>query len=126
MKYYEIDEFIRKTKKKKSTIYRFYKRNSHLWDETQLKKKRLFPESHIKYFNSEMLFDENQVLKQENQTMKRLIDCLMDKESLQQRLWKMDWSYFFTVAYKAERNKKSCFRLMNSLYETLIWKKRSN
>ena len=122
MEYNDIKEFGKKTRKGKSTIYRFYKKYGYLWDETRLDKKRLFPDSHIKYFNSEILFDENQVLKQENETMKRLIDCLMDKENLQQKLWKMDWSYFFTVAYKKERNKKSCFRQMHSMSEMLIKK----
>jgi hypothetical protein len=65
------------------------------------------------------MFDENKVLRQENQSMRNLIDCLADKESLQHTFWQMDWSFFFTVAYKAERNKTSCFKQMHGLYDYL-------
>ena len=65
------------------------------------------------------MFDENKVLRQENQSMRNLIDNLVDKDSLQFRLWQLDWSFFITVAYQLERNKKSCFRQMHALYENL-------
>ena len=54
--------------------------------------------------------------------MKNLIDCLVDKESLQYRLWQLDWDFFFTMAYRSDRNKKSCFRQMNAVYEEIIKK----
>lgn len=123
MKIENIKEFIKRTKTSKSTIYRFYKKNLELWDETKIKSnKRVFPVDHAKYFDSELMFDENKVLRLENQSMRNVIDCLMDKDSLQNKLWYMDWSLFVTVAYKAERNKKSCFRMMHALYESLITK----
>jgi hypothetical protein len=104
-------------------IYRFYKKNPELWSETTLKnKKRLFPVTHAKYFDSEIMFDENKILVQENRSMKNVIDCLMEKESLQARLWFMNWSYFVTVAYSHDRNKKSCYRIMNGLYDELVKK----
>jgi len=121
MKRENFKEFIKRTKASKSTIYRFYKRNEELWSESKIKYgKRLFPIEHAKYFDSEIMFDENQVLRLENHSMKNLIDCLMDKDSLQQTLWYMDWSFFITVAYKAERQKKSCYRMMNAMYEDLV------
>lgn len=122
MNYYGEKEFIVKAKISRSTLYRFYKKNEELKTETKLEYKRLYPESHLKYFNSEVMFDENKVLRLENQSMRNLIDCLVDKDSLQYRLWQLDWNFFFTIAYKAERNKKSCFRLMNEVYEELIKK----
>jgi hypothetical protein len=118
-----IKEFEKRTNNSKSTIYRFYKKNPELWSETTLKNnKRLFPVTHAKYFDSEIMFDENKILVQENRSMKNVIDCLMEKESLQARLWFMDWSYFVTVAYSHERNKKSCYRMMNGLYDELVKK----
>lgn len=91
--------------------------------KTEIKNgKRYYPKEHIRYFDSEILHDENKVLRLENQSMKNLIDCLVDKDSLQYRLWQMEWDFFFTVAYKTDRNKKSCFRQMNSMYENLILK----
>ena len=54
--------------------------------------------------------------------MSNLIDCLVDKDSLQFRLWELEWSFFFTVAYQADRNKKSCYRQINGMYEHLLSK----
>ena len=123
MKNENLKEFIASTKTSKSTIYRFYRKNKELFEETKMKNgKRVFPIEHLKYFDSEIMFEENKVLKMENQSMRNLIDCLVDKNSLQYRLWQLDWDFFFTIAYKSDRNKKSCFRQMHSVYETLISK----
>lgn len=120
MKYENLKKFIISTKASKSTIYRFYKKNEELFAETDLKNgKRMFPADHARYFDSEIMFDENKALRQENQSMRNLIDCLADKESLQHTFWQMDWSFFFTVAYKADRNKTSCFKQMHGLYDYL-------
>ncbi|PZR23783.1 MAG: hypothetical protein DI539_02085 [Flavobacterium psychrophilum] len=121
MKYYKLEEFIDKTKSSKSTIYRFYVDNKDLFGETKMKGKwRVYPIEHIRYFDSEVMFEENKMLRSENKSMRNLIDCLTEKNSLEYTLWGMDWSYFLTVAYKNERNKKSCFRQMHGLYNTLI------
>lgn len=120
MKYENLKEFITSTKSSKSTIYRFYKKNIELFDETKLKSgKRFFPANHARYFDSEIMYDENKELRQENGSMRNLINCLMDRNSLPTRLWSLEWSFFYTVAYKAERNKKSCFKQMHGLYEHL-------
>jgi len=119
MNYYDEKEFLVRAKISRSTLYRFYKKNEELKEETELDYKRTYPESHLKYFNSEVMFDENKVLRLENQSMRNLIDCLVDKESLQYRLWQLDWNFFCTVAYKTDRNKKSCFRQMHGVYEEL-------
>lgn len=120
MRYENIKTFIKSTKSSKSTIYRFYKKNEDLFAETKKPNgKRLFPVDHARYFDSEIMFDENKILRQENQSMRNLIDCLADKESLQHTLWQMDWSFFFTVAYKLERNRNSCFKQMHGLYDYL-------
>lgn len=120
MKYYDEKQFTVKSKTSRSTLYRFYKRNPELKKETKLEGKRLYPESHLKYFSSEIMFDENKILHLENQSMRNLIDCLVDKESLQYKLWQMNWDFFFTIAYKVDRNKKSCFRQMHAVYEEIV------
>lgn len=118
-----IKEFEKRTKTSKSTIYRFYGKHPELWNQTKMvKNKRLFPVQHAKYFDSELMFDENKLLIQENRSMKNVIDCIMDKDSFQARLWFIDWSFFVTVAYSHERNKKSCYRMMNGLYDELLSK----
>ena len=123
MRLENIKEFTNTTKASKSKVYRFYKKNENLWSETKLKNnKRLFPVDHARYFDSEIMFDENKILRQENQSMRNLIDCLAEKSSYQQTFWRMDWSFFFTVAYKNERQKNSCFKQMHSLYDSLLSK----
>lgn len=123
MKYENIIGFKNTTKSSKSKIYRFYKKNEDLFSNTILRNgKRLFPIDHARYFDSEVMFDENKILRQENHSMRNLIDCLVDKDSLQYRLWQLDWSFFFTVAYKLDRKKNSCFRLMHGVYDFLLQK----
>ncbi|TDW52498.1 hypothetical protein EV144_1011188 [Flavobacterium sp. 270] len=123
MKYENIIEFKNTTKASKSKIYRFYNKNEDLFSATMLKNgKRIFPIDHARYFNSEVMFDENKILRQENQSMRNLIDCLEDKDSLQSTLWQMNWSFFFTVAYKLDRKKNSCFKQMHGVYDYLVEK----
>jgi hypothetical protein len=120
MKCENLKKFITSTKASKSTIYRFYKKNEDLFSDTKLSNgKRMFPNDHARYFDSEIMFDENKILRQENQSMRNLIDCLADKTSFQHTFWQMDWSFFFTVAYKSDRNKNSCFKQMHGLYDYL-------
>lgn len=120
MIYETIKQFIKTAKTSRSSIYRFYKKNDLLWEETKLKSnRRLIPTSHAKYFDHEMLFDELQDSIIENRSLRRLIDLLADKETLPSTFWGLEWSFFFTVAYRAERNKKSCFRLMTSMFDEL-------
>lgn len=117
-----LKEFVKRTQVSESTIKRFYKKNPDLKAEIIFRKKNYYPIEHARYFNSEIMFDENKLLQQENNSMRNVIDCLMDKDSLQTKLWFMEWSFFFTVAYKAERNKKSCFRMMHCMYDSLLEK----
>jgi hypothetical protein len=120
MKYEDLESFIKRTKTSKSTIYRFYRKNQDLFSETKMKRnKRVYPTEHERFFSSEIMFDENQILRQENQSMRNLIDCLVDKDSLQYKMWSLNWSFFVTIAYKSERNKKSCFKQMHGLFEHL-------
>lgn len=121
MKYETIKEFTKTAKTSRSSIYRFYHNNPDLFKKTKIEnRKRVIPNTHQKYFNMEIMHDEYNVLCSENKSMKNLIDGLMDKNSLCRTLWEMDWTYFITVAYKAERNKKPCYRMMDSLYEHLV------
>jgi hypothetical protein len=120
MKHVDLENFIKRTKTSKSTIYRFYSKNKDLFSATKMKgKKRTYPIEHERFFSSEIMFEENQILRQENHSMRNLIDCLVDKDSLQYTMWTLDWSFFVTVAYKSERNKKSCFKQMHGLFEHL-------
>ncbi len=121
MKIESLKESIKRTKKSKSTITRFYRRNLELKMAVKLNRgKNYYPIEHARYFDSEIMFDENKLLQQENDAMRNVIDCLMERDSLQMKLWYMNWTFFCTVAYKSERNKKSFFRMMHGLYEMSI------
>ena len=82
----------------------------------------MIPTTHAKYFDSEALFDELKTAQLENKSLRNLITCLADKDTLPRTFWDMSWSFFVTVAYHNERNKKSCFRLMHLLNDTLTEK----
>lgn len=121
MKYVKLKEFINMTSSSRSGIYRFYKKNVELSAETKKRGKwNIYPVDHVRYFDSELMFEENKTLRSENNSMKNLIKCLANKDTLEYTLWEMDWSFFVTVAYKNERNKKSCYRQMTGLYDFLI------
>lgn len=123
MVYEKVEEFIVTARISRSTLYRFYKRNQDFWQETKLKNNiRMIPSNHAKYFDKEALFDELKFAKLENKSLRNLITCLAEKDTLPRTFWEMEWSFFVTVAYRAERNKKSCFRLMHALNEELFAK----
>ncbi|MBC7410107.1 MAG: hypothetical protein H7339_17115 [Arcicella sp.] len=120
MIYETINQFVKTAKTSRSSVYRFYKKNDGLWEETKMKSnKRMIPQSHAKYFDSDLLFDELQTSILEIKSLRRLIDCLADKETLPATFWNLDWSFFVTVAYRAERNKKSCFRMMTAMFDEI-------
>lgn len=119
-KYEKAKDFIKSTKTSRATIHRFYKKFPDLFGETIKKKvRRYYPVSHVKYFNRENLVDEVRLLELENNSMRNIIDNLMDRDSLQTKLWEMDWSFFGTIAYSSDLSKKVCYRLMCSMYEKL-------
>lgn len=119
-KYEKINDFIRTANTSRASIYRFYKKYPDLLGET-IKKKipRFYPVSHAKYFNKEVLVDEIREAEAENNSMRKIIDHLMDRDSLQTRLWEMDWAFFGTVAYASDLDKKTCYRLMTAMYQEL-------
>jgi hypothetical protein len=123
MKYEKMDKFIKTIGKSRTTVYRFYDKNPEFKDETKLKSNRRYiPVEHAKYFDSEKMFDEYKALEQQNKSMKNLLECLANKDAVPALLWHMDWTFFYTIAYKVERNKKSCFRVMSAMYEHLLKK----
>ncbi|UUC46434.1 hypothetical protein [Flavobacterium cerinum] len=84
MKFEKVNEFAKRTKKSRSTIYIFYNKNNELQEEIKMNgNKRLIPIECVKYFDSEIMFDENKLLWLENQSMRNLIDCLVDKFTIQ-------------------------------------------
>lgn len=113
-------QFTGTTKSSKSKIYRFYKKNEELFAETKLKGKRMFPVEHARYFDSEVMFEENKILRIDNDNLSSLIDCLAnDKNGFLTMLWHLEWTFFCTVAYVDERSQQSCSNQMRRFYNYL-------
>jgi hypothetical protein len=119
-KYEKIDNFIRRARTSRASVYRFYKKYPDLFAET-IKKKipRLYPVNHAKFFDRGVLVDDVRALELENSSMRNIIDHLMDRDSLQTKLWEMEWTFFGTIAYSSDLDKKVCYRLMNTMYNEL-------
>ena len=109
MKTLTIIELLSKVDCKRGKVYDFYKNNPELKEETNIKnRKRLYPESHVKYFSSEKMFEENKILSIDNKCMMNVIDRLYHKDTIASTMWFRPWSFFFTIAYKHERSKNYC------------------
>lgn len=120
MKYENIDAFAKRVGKHRRTIFRFYNKNPELKNETKKKKERLIPIEHKKYWNPELLFENNKLLSEENRMMRNLLEYLHDnKNPLANKLWGLDWSCFVSVDYKHERSKNYSITMMNKLYSVL-------
>lgn len=75
-----IKQFTKRVNKSRSSIIRFYNANPSLKAETTMKgKNRCYPIEHARYFDSEVMFDENKRLKIENELMKQIIDNLANR-----------------------------------------------
>lgn len=111
--YVNSQEFIKRAGISRSKLYRTYKESPEIWRETTIKNgRRLIPEKHLKYFDRELLY-------QDNRSMRNLMDCLRDKESLPYRLWYLDWTYFITISYRLLRDKDACASRMRQLYDEI-------
>jgi hypothetical protein len=111
--YVKNQEFVKRAGTSRSTLYRTYKDNPELWDETIIRKgKRVIPTRHYKYFDRDLLF-------RDNKSMRNLLDCLQNRESLPHRLWYSEWTYFVTISYKLDRNKEACANRMRQLYDVI-------
>ena len=128
MKYENINKFAKRVGRSGRTIYRFYNKNVDLREETKKKGgRRLIPLTHKKYWNTDILFDDNKTLVKDNREAKNLIDYLYKNDNpLAIKFWHMKWSMFVSVDYKYERSKTYCFSAMSALYEELVKKYRND
>jgi hypothetical protein len=111
--YVKNQEFIKNAGISRSKLYRTYKDSPELWDETTIKNgKRVIPEKHYKYFDRELL-------NRDNKSMRNLLDCLQNQNSLPYRLWYSNWTYFVTISYKLDRTKEACANRMRQLYDAI-------
>ena len=121
MKYENIDAFAERVGKSRRTIHRFYNKNPELKQDRKKKgRKVIYPINHAKFWNTEVMFDENKTLNDSNRKMRNLLDYLHEnKKPLANKFWGLDWTYFVSVDYKHERSKNYSITMMNKLYELL-------
>jgi hypothetical protein len=121
MNLYNLKEVSEKAGVSRATIYRFYERNNGLWNETKIKtKKRLIPESHLSLITKSNIYTTALRLEEENKQLKRLVNLLSVPNTLQYRLYQMDWDYFGTIAFKNDLNQKAAYHQMLRAFDYLI------
>ena len=120
MKYVNVDVFAKKVNKSRRTIFRFYEKKPELKNETKKKNKRLIPMEHLKYWNPELLYDENKLIADNDRKKKNLLDYLhRNDKPIANFFWRFDWTFFIGINYKDERSKDYCISMMNLLYDSL-------
>lgn len=76
-KFIPLKEFTKLSGVSRSNVLRFYAKNSEIKSDTFLiKNKRFYPIYHVKFFNSQIMFDENRRLLIENKNLKEIISKL--------------------------------------------------
>jgi predicted glycosyl hydrolase (DUF1957 family) len=119
MKYYTKEEFMDKTNNSRSTIDRFYRENLILAEERIKKGKRKnIPETHLKYFSWELLFEEEKTKDKKISELQKVI-ALARETTLGAVLWKEDWKWIGTISYRHDFSKDSCYNKMQMMYKEL-------
>ena len=121
MKLFNIKETSTQTGVSRATIYRFYEKNPDLWLETKIKtKKRLIPEAHLNLITKKNIYAKAILLGEQTTQLKRLVDLLADTNSIQYRIYQLNWDWFGTIAFKLDRNKKYSYHQMLQAFDYLI------
>lgn len=77
------------------------------------------PYLHSYRFLSEFISDSMYSIIETNRQMKNTIDCLHSHRSFEKQLSFLEWDYFVTIAYEKDYSNKTCFTLMNKMYEAV-------
>jgi len=120
MKYYTKEEFMEKTNNSRSTIDRFYRENFILAEE-RIKngKRKNIPETHLKYFSWELLFEEEKAKDEKLKELQNLLMLLKDEKSLGVILWRQDWNWIGTISYRHDLSKDRCYNKMQAMFNEL-------
>lgn len=121
MNLYNLKEVSQKTGMSRASIYRFYERNTELWEQTKIKlKKRLIPESHLSLITKTNIYTTALRLEKEKEQLKRLVDLLSNPNTIQYRLYQMDWDFFGTISFKNDLNQKACYHQMSQAFDYIV------
>lgn len=121
MKLNNLKETTNKTGVSRATIYRFYEKNPQLWAETKINtKKRLIPEKHLNLIAKNNIYVDNIEKDKSIVKQQRLIDLLSNPNTIEYRLYQMQWDWFCTVSFKNEQTKKYCYHEMMQVFSHLL------
>lgn len=121
MNLFNLKETTERTGMSRASIYRFYERNPELWNETKIKtKKRLIPEEHLIKITKTNIYAKALALDEQTVQLKRVVDLLLDPNTIQYRLYQMDWDWFGTIAFKNEVNKRGSYHKMLQAFDYII------
>ena len=121
MKLFNLIETTEKTGRSRASIYRFYILHPHLICEKKFKNKKcLIPEAHLGLIAKTNIYGKHLQLNKDYTQLKRLVDVLAIPESLQLKLYQLDWDWFGTIAFKNNYNTSQSFHRMQQAYHYII------
>jgi hypothetical protein len=120
MKYYTKEVFIEKSKVSCSTIDRFYRLYPEIGnDRKEVGKRKDIPESHLKYFDQNLMIKIDQEKDKKIINLQRINRMIRDKDSFAATLWFMDWTIFGTISYSSDYTKDTCYNKMVKMFNEL-------
>lgn len=121
MKLYNLKETSEKTGVSRATIYRYYEAHPELWEQTKIKnKKRLIPEEHLNLITKSNIYAKALALDSQVIELRRLVDLLTDPNSIQYRLFQLDWDWFGTISFKNDYSTKNSFHQISQAFDYII------
>ncbi|WP_157514538.1 hypothetical protein [Christiangramia portivictoriae] len=104
----------------KSSVYRLINKYPHLKKQTKLvSNRKLIPLVFRKYFNMDLMIEDEKRLLDDSNDKKQLIDLILENPNKANFFWKMDWDLFVTVSYKNEMTSLACHNKMTKLFHNL-------
>ena len=115
-----MNEFLTKIEVSRSTVNRFYKKYIEKGKERKRNgKKLLIPETHIKYFNFDLMLENEVRIMERMENMQNLLDCIRHKQDMPTFLYQMEWDIFGTISYRDELSAKNCYNRMKKLWNKI-------
>jgi hypothetical protein len=124
MIYYNKEEFMKIAQVSRSTIDRFYREHPKLGEERIKEGKRKnIPQSHLKYFSWELLFEEEKTKDKHIFNLQKIIALAREaSDSLPRMLWEKNWVWYGTLTNRRDLSKDIRYQKMQRLYEELSHK----
>lgn len=121
MQLFNLKETSERTGVSRATIYRFYEKNPELREETKIRnRKKVIPEAHLNLITKSNIYAKTLALDKQTGQLQRLVNLLAEPNTIQYKLYQMDWDWFGTIAFKNDYTKKSSFHRMLQAFDYII------